>query len=99
MQQHACTLDNLARTTTIEGRVTMRKTIQELREARGESRMQLATALGVKTSDVAEWEAGTAEPRISRLRALTEYFGVRDDQINLRPKEASSIADRLAGWS
>jgi transcriptional regulator with XRE-family HTH domain len=77
----------------------MRKTIQELREARGESRAQLATALGVTPSDVAEWEAGTAEPRISRMRALTKHFGVRDDQINLRPREASSIANRLLGWS
>jgi transcriptional regulator with XRE-family HTH domain len=77
----------------------MRKTIQELREARGESRAQLAKALGVKPSDVAEWEAGTGEPSISRLRALTEHFGVRNDQINLRPKEASSLANRLLGWS
>ncbi len=77
----------------------MRKTIQELREARGESRAQLARALGVKPSDIAAWEAGTAEPRISQLRALTEHFAVRDDQINLRPNESSSIADRLTGWS
>ena len=77
----------------------MRKTIQELREARGESRMQLATAIGVKPKDVAAWEAGVAEPTISRLRALTEHFEVRNDQINLRPGESSSIANRLLGWS
>ena len=77
----------------------MKKTIQQLREERGESRAQLAQALGVMPDDVAAWEAGTAEPRVSRLRALTEHFGVRDDQINLRPHEASSIANRLLGWS
>ena len=77
----------------------MKKTIQQLREARGESQMQLATAIGVIPKDVAEWEMGTAEPTISRLRALTEHFGVRDDQINLRPGESSSIATRLLGWS
>ena len=77
----------------------MKKTIQQLREERGESRAQLAKALGVMSNDVAEWEAGTAEPTISRLRALTEHFGVRDDQINLRPRESSSIANRLLGWS
>ena len=77
----------------------MKKTIQELREERGESQMQLAVAIGVTSKEVAEWEAGTAEPRVSRLRALTEHFGVRDDQINLRPNETSSIANRLLGWS
>jgi transcriptional regulator with XRE-family HTH domain len=77
----------------------VRKTIQELREARGESQAQLAQAIGVTPKDVAEWEAGTAEPRISRMRALTKHFGVRDDQINLRPTEASSLIARLVGWS
>jgi transcriptional regulator with XRE-family HTH domain len=77
----------------------VKKTIQELREERGESRMQLAKALGVTPNDVAEWEAGTAEPGISRMRALTEHFGVRDDQIDLRSAEAPSIIDRLVGCS
>ena len=77
----------------------MKKSIQQLREERGESRAQLAQALGVMPDDVAAWETGRAEPGISRLRALTEHFGVRDDQINLRPHEASSIANRLLGWS
>jgi transcriptional regulator with XRE-family HTH domain len=77
----------------------VKKTIQELREGRGESQTHLAQAVGVTPNDVAEWEAGTAEPRISRMRALTQHFGVRDDQINLRPGEPSSIIDRLVGWS
>jgi transcriptional regulator with XRE-family HTH domain len=77
----------------------MPKTIQQLREERGESQMQLAAAVGVTAKEVADWEADIAEPRISRLRALTEHFGVRDDQINLRPHEAASIANRLLGWS
>ena len=77
----------------------MRKTIQQLREARGESQTQLAKAIGVTPKDVAEWEAGTAEPRISRMRVLTKHFGVRDDQINLRPTEDSSLIARLVGWS
>ena len=57
------------------------KTIRDLREARGESQMQLAAAIGVTTKEVTDWETGTPEPTISRLRALTEHFGVRDDQI------------------
>ena len=74
----------------------MRKTIQELREARGESRADLATALGVTLDEVTNWEMGQAEPGISRMRILTEHFGVRDDQINLRPADPPSITDLLA---
>ena len=74
----------------------MRRTIQDLREERGESRAALAAALGVTSEEVVDWELGRAEPTISRLRALTEHFGVRDDQINLRPGDPPSLADRLA---
>jgi transcriptional regulator with XRE-family HTH domain len=74
----------------------MKQTIRDLRKARGESRATLAAALGVTSEEVVEWEMGKAEPTISRLRALTEHFGVRDDQINLRPGESPSLSDRLA---
>jgi len=72
------------------------KTIRELREARGESQAQLAQAIGVTLSVVAEWEMGKAEPTVSRLRRLTEHFGVRDDQIDLRPGHEPTIGERLA---
>jgi transcriptional regulator with XRE-family HTH domain len=74
----------------------MRKTIQELREERSESRADLAAALGVTLDEVTDWELGTAEPGLSRMRTLTEHFGVRDDQINLGPADPPSISDRLA---
>jgi len=74
----------------------MRRTIQELREDRGESRADLAAAIGVTSDDVANWERGKAEPTVSRLRALTEHFGVRNDQINLRPGDPPSFGDRVA---
>ena len=77
----------------------MKRTIQELREERGESRSDLAAALGVTLDEVTDWEMGRSEPSISRMRTLTEHFGIRDDQINLKPGESSSIADRLMGWS
>lgn len=73
----------------------MRKTIQELREERGESRTQLTKALGVMPNDIAEWEVGTAQPGISRMRVLTEHFGVRDDEINLKPGLPPTLGERL----
>ncbi len=74
----------------------MKRTIWELREARGESRADLAEALGVPLQQVMEWELDQATPTISRLRALTEHFGVCDDQIELEPGRPPSFADRLA---
>ena len=74
----------------------MRKTIQELREGRGESRADLATALGVTLDEVTNWEMGKAEPGLSRLRVLTEHFGVRDDEINLKPGQEPTLGERLA---
>ena len=74
----------------------MPKTIRELREERGDSRAQLARALGVMPQTVVDWELGRSEPTISRLRALTEHFGVRDDQINLQPGQPRTLGERLA---
>jgi transcriptional regulator with XRE-family HTH domain len=74
----------------------MKRTIQQLREERGESRSDLAAALGVTVRQVTDWEMGKAEPTISRLRLLTEHFGVRDDQIELQPGRPPSLGDRLA---
>jgi transcriptional regulator with XRE-family HTH domain len=73
----------------------MRKTIKELREERGESRPQLAKALGVMPQHVVDWEIGKAEPTVSRLRALTEHFGVRDDQLNLEPNRPPTLGEQL----
>ena len=71
-------------------------TIRELREERGESQMQLAAAIGVTSKEIVDWETGKAEPTVERLRALTEHFGVRDDELDLRPGHAPSMAERLA---
>ena len=77
----------------------MKRTIRQLRDDRGESRSDLAKAVGVTVHQVTDWEMGRAEPTLSRLRLLTEHFGVRNDQIELRPGNPQSIAERLAGWS
>lgn len=74
----------------------MRHTIQELREEHGTSQAELAAAIGVRTDDVADWEMSQAEPTVSRIRVLATYFGVRDDQLNLRPSDPPSFGDRLA---
>ena len=72
------------------------QTIRELREEQSESQLQLAAAIGVTSKEVVDWEMGKAEPTVERLRALTEHFCVRDDEIDLRPGHSPSMAERLA---
>ena len=71
------------------------KTIRELREARRESRSDLAAAVGVTLSELTEWELGRAQPGVARMRLLTEHFGVRDDQINLGPNRPPTLGEQL----
>ena len=73
----------------------MKKTIKQLREERSESRAALARVMGVTPKDVVDWEMGRTEPTFSRLRLLTEHFGVRDDQIDLRPGHRQSLGEQL----
>jgi transcriptional regulator with XRE-family HTH domain len=73
----------------------MKQTIQQLREEHGESRSDLAAAIGITLDEVAAWELGQAEPAVFHLRALAEHFDVRDDQINLRPHDPPTLGDRL----
>ena len=73
----------------------MKKTIQQLREERGESAMQLADALDTTLQDIQDLEQGIASPSVERLRLLTEHFGVRDDEIDLEPHRPPSLGERL----
>ena len=52
----------------------MKKTIRQLREAHGESTMQLAEALGASLQDIYDLEQGTASLSAEQLRRLTEHF-------------------------
>ena len=75
----------------------VKRTIRELREARGESQNQLADALGVSLKTLAEWERGAVEPSVGYLRALCAHFGVPDRDVKLRPDDPPSLAERVAG--
>jgi transcriptional regulator with XRE-family HTH domain len=71
------------------------KTIRELREARGESRSDVAAAVGVTLSEITAWELGRAQPGVARMRLLTEHFGVRGDQTNIEPSRPPTIGEQL----
>ena len=73
----------------------MRKTIQELREKRGETRATLAAATGASLDEVTAWEFGQAEPGVFHLRRLTEHFGVDDADINLQPHRSPTFGEKV----
>jgi len=63
----------------------MKRTIQELREERGESRMQLADSLQVTLDEVSDWELGLDVPGLTNVRGLAEHFDVSEHDLELMP--------------
>ncbi len=61
------------------------RTIRELREARGWTRLELAMKLGVTPGTVYNWERGKNEPKATQFRALAEALGVSMEEIDLVP--------------
>lgn len=55
------------------------KIIKELREERGLSLMALAKSIGVSDMAVYKWENETAEPKLSYIVRLADFFGCSAD--------------------
>ncbi|MFW6077849.1 MAG: helix-turn-helix domain-containing protein [Hyphomicrobiales bacterium] len=55
---------------------TLAERLVKAREATGFTTAQLAQRLGVRTSTLASWEAGKAEPRTNRLMMLAGLLSV-----------------------
>ena len=73
----------------------MTKTIQQLREERGESQLQLAQALDSTLTEITDLEDGIASPSVTRLRLLTDHFGVDETDIDLEPHRAPSLGEQV----
>jgi transcriptional regulator with XRE-family HTH domain len=73
----------------------MTKTIRQLRQERGESQHQLAEALGATLLEVQDLEEGIASPSVTRVRLLTEHFGVREEDIDLEPSRLPSLGEQV----
>ena len=73
----------------------MAKTIQQLREERGESQQQLADALDATLRDVQDLETGLSSPSLERLRRLTAHFGVDETDLNLEPQRPRTFGEQL----
>lgn len=55
--------------------------LYELRRNAGLSQEQLAEKIGVSRQAISKWESGQAVPDLSRLIALSEYYGVTLDEL------------------
>ena len=73
----------------------MTTTIRQLREERGESQLQLADALSATLLEVQDLEDGVASPSVTRVRLLTEHFGVREEDIDLEPNRPPSLGEQV----
>lgn len=73
--------------------------LKDLREEKGVSMIELARAIGVSDAAVCKWENGLAEPKLSYVVRLAEYFDCTVDYISgndgeyvAPPKAAVKIA-------
>jgi len=73
----------------------MTKTVRQLRQERGESQHQLAEALGATLLEVQDLEEGIASPSVTRVRLLTEHFGVSEEDIDLEPNSPPSLGEQV----
>ena len=71
-----------------------KKTIRQLRQARGWSQMDLALRLGVEQGTISAWELGRRVPRAKSLQRLAELFHLDVEVIAFEPA-AQEPQDRL----
>ena len=55
--------------------------LKELRQEKGIGQVQLARELDVGKSIISLWELGKCEPSLSKLVAMSRYFGVSIDYL------------------
>lgn len=59
----------------------MAKTLASLREGRNMSQRELAKALGLAQSTIAQYETGERMPDLPRVRQIAKFFGVAVEEI------------------
>ncbi len=55
--------------------------LKRLRKEKNIGQIELAKQIGVGKSIISLWEIGTCEPTLTRLVALSKYFGVSIDYL------------------
>ena len=68
--------------------------LKELRQEKGIGQVQLARELDVGKSIISLWELGKCEPTLSKLVAMSRYFGVSIDSPAAHMSGRFSLPDR-----
>lgn len=67
-------------------------TFEKLCTLHGVKPAHVANATGVKTATLSSWKNGTYTPKVDKLMAIADYFGVTIDHL-VRGEEANAITD------
>lgn len=70
--------------------------IARLRKARQWTQADLAKRLGVTEASVCYWEQGRSRPRIARLQALAELFGLSLQESEPVDRDHANLGDMVA---
>lgn len=71
----------------------IKRTVRAWRLIRGMTQDQLATAVGVTSISVGNWENGRNEPSARQLEALSAALDVRMDEIAFHKEDAKAMIE------
>lgn len=79
---------------TEQNKKIMAKNIKKYMEAKGVTNQQICEALGFKYTTFLDWIKGVTYPRIGKIEAMADYFGVQKSDL-IEEKEPAIVNDGL----
>jgi transcriptional regulator with XRE-family HTH domain len=79
---------------TEENKKIMAKNIKRYMEAKGVTNQQLCEALDFKYTTFLDWIKGVTYPRIGKIEAMADYFGIQKSDL-IEEKEPATNDDGL----
>ena len=79
-----------------ENKQIMAQNIQRYMDQRGITRQQLCDALDIKYTTLRDWLKGITYPRIGKVEAMANYFGVEKSDLIEDKKEQPTENDGLS---
>ena len=79
---------------TEENKKIMANNIKRYMEAKGVTNQQICEALGFKYTTFLDWIKGVTYPRIGKIEAMAEYFGIQKSDL-IEEKEPANTDDGL----
>ncbi|MBJ7672970.1 helix-turn-helix domain-containing protein [Weissella confusa] len=76
-----------------EGKEIMGRNIKRLIKQREITAARLAEIVGVSTATISDWSNGKTYPRIDKIEAMAEYFGVSKSDLVEDPDKVSTAVE------